>query len=153
MSSTFNAPAWNRRSIPCRDLWLALVIAGCCTIPAAAVAPPLIEAQLQADAPSISITPMQPGDFAQQPPDTSHARFDLLPNWDGGRTADMLLPNYEPGTAQFLLLNQHAGNPKSSGALRLFDPRPTLPASSLTIQWTNEAPMVYRELLESRLQK
>jgi hypothetical protein len=46
--------------------------------------------------------PAVPPTFSRQ------GRFELLPNWEVGRSAAQLLPNYEAGMARFELLEHPA---------------------------------------------
>jgi hypothetical protein len=41
----------------------------------------------------------------EPPLNAPRARFDLLPNWDRAKSAAFLLPNFEAGTVQFLLID------------------------------------------------
>ena len=41
----------------------------------------------------------------EPPLNAPRARFDLLPNWDRAKNAAFLLPNFEAGTGQFLLID------------------------------------------------
>ncbi|MBI3838763.1 MAG: hypothetical protein HY288_12630 [Planctomycetia bacterium] len=152
--------------------WLAglfsptsLCIAACAILPAASFTPIAVQAferDLPA-APRPALTEAPPAEIvipgfdleeALKDADSNDAavklrrlkplgRFELLPNWEAGRNACTLLPNYVPGSVEFLLLAQPTYRTNAHRYTISLTPDPTAPVSSPTVKTTSEPAALY----------
>jgi hypothetical protein len=137
-------------------LWRGLLIAGFSVVPVAAVTSSPRETLRPDELTIILLDPLRPnGALVPQPLEQPKATFDVLPNWDGGRTADQLLPNYEPGRAEFLLIDRP---PADSPPSRRFSELPmVLPTASSAdaqlIRPSHQRRVLSSEVFKTRLGK